>query len=218
MHPSRVMIAGAFLLAGVSAVSTVMAASNVDLSVVGKIIPSACTPTLSNGGIVDHGKIALQDFPSNNYKVLPKVTIKLEVTCDAPVMMAVKSTDNRIGTAVPAYPSPGQGELSRFGLGLASGGQKIGWYMLELGNAMADDIPVGMIESWDGKVWLDAPTHSYWQPGWMRTAHDGSHTPLPMTKFNTEVVVSTTLELRRSLPNAEETQIDGNATLDVIYL
>ena len=38
-----------------------MAASSVDLSIKGSITPAACTPTLSNGGVVMHGKISYSD-------------------------------------------------------------------------------------------------------------------------------------------------------------
>ncbi|UEL26578.1 DUF1120 domain-containing protein [Pseudomonas fluorescens] len=222
MHPSRVMIAGAFLLAGVSAVSTVMAASNVDLSVVGKIIPSACTPTLSNGGIVDHGKIALQDFPAYGYKALPQATVQLEVTCNAPMLMAVKAIDNRVGTAIPAYPTDPSSSLSRFGLGLTSGDKMIGWYELKLVNATADGAPGALIEAVNVTgPWFDANANTIWQPGWMRTVRDSSSaemTPLPVMAFTADVVVLTTLTERRNLPVTEETPMDGSATVEVNYL
>ncbi|WP_256671205.1 DUF1120 domain-containing protein [Pseudomonas gelidaquae] len=57
MQASRVLISAALLLAGVS---NVMAASSVDLGVVGVITPSACTPILSNNGVVDYGKISCE--------------------------------------------------------------------------------------------------------------------------------------------------------------
>ena len=38
------------------------AASSADLSVTGLITPSACTPSLSDGGIVDHGKLTVKDL------------------------------------------------------------------------------------------------------------------------------------------------------------
>lgn len=215
MQPSRVFITGVFLLAGVS---NAMAASSVDLTVVGTITPSACTPTLSNGGLVDNGKVSAQDFPEYGEKLLPKSSLRLEVGCDTPVMMALKSTDNRLGSARPQNGDPEGEERSGFGLGRASNGQKIGRYELATINATADDIPVGVIESWDGEKWFYAPDNSAWQPGWMRTANSTSGVPVPMTKFSTDVVVLTILAPKRNLPLAEEIHIDGSATLDVFYL
>lgn len=213
MQPSRVLITGAFLLAGVS---NAMAASSVDLSVVGTITPSACTPILSNNGLVDHGKISAQDLPDFGYKVLPKATLQLEVTCSAPTMMAIKITDNRAGTAIPSY--SGDEEVSHFGLGLASGGKKIGWYYLLMVNATADGKSAALIESIDKKTWLDASDNTAWQPDWMRTARSSSGTPLALTSLTAEVVVNTTIVSKRALPIAEEIQIDGSSTLTVEYL
>ncbi|MBS7680196.1 DUF1120 domain-containing protein, partial [Vibrio cholerae] len=39
-----------------------LAASAVDLSVRGLVIPAACLPQLSSGGLIDYGKIAQQDL------------------------------------------------------------------------------------------------------------------------------------------------------------
>lgn len=39
------------------------AASATDLSVTGVITPSSCVPSLSSGGIVDHGKLTVKDWP-----------------------------------------------------------------------------------------------------------------------------------------------------------
>ena len=39
-----------------------IAASNTDLSVTGIITPASCTPSLSDGGVVDHGKLTARDL------------------------------------------------------------------------------------------------------------------------------------------------------------
>ncbi|ANF84461.1 hypothetical protein A7J50_1020 [Pseudomonas antarctica] len=207
MQPSRVLITAALLLAGVS---NVMAASSVDLGVVGVITPSACTPTLSNNGVVDHGKVSVLDFPESGNKALPTVTLQLVVTCNAPMLMAVKATDNRAGTAL--YPWP-----EYFGLGLARGGEKIGMYMLVMGNASADDVPGIVIDSYAEGRWSNAED-TYWAAGVMRTVSSTGLAPLPLTTFKADLEVETTLTDKKNLPISDEIQIDGNATLDVVYL
>ncbi|MFL1546952.1 DUF1120 domain-containing protein [Pseudomonas sp. O39] len=207
MQPSRVLITAAFLLAGIS---NVMAASSVDLGVVGVITPSACTPTLSNNGMVDHGKISAQDFPDAGNKHLPKVTLQLVVSCKAAMLMAVKPTDNRAGSTFYDYPE-------YFGLGLASGGEKIGWYMLVTRNAIADDITRSVIESDDGESWRFAD-NTYWGVGRMRTAQGTGWNPMPLTTLKVDLEVYTTLMDKNTLPITEEIQIDGSATIDVVYL
>ena len=213
MQPSRALMTAALWLAGVS---NVMAASTVDLSVVGKITPAACTPTLSNGGVVDHGKISVQDLHPWGLTELPEGSVQLSVTCDAPTLMAVKSTDNRPGTS-----AGNNGSTSVFGLGLANGNAKIGWYILEMAQVSADDVPGAPIESANGDVWVDASGHTAWQPGFLRSVKEPGNatpTPLAMTTFKAVLEVATTLTYKKDLPVTEEIQIDGSATLDVVYL
>ncbi|AZE59473.1 MULTISPECIES: DUF1120 domain-containing protein [Pseudomonas] len=214
MQPSRALMTAALLWAGVS---NVMAASSVDLSVVGKITPAACTPTLSNGGVVDHGKISAQDLHSSLETDLPNASLQVSVICDAPTLMAIKSADNRPGTAT----DPGYESASVFGLGLASNNAKIGRYFLRMAEVSADDVPGIPIESANGGTWLDASGDTAWQPGFMRTIKDPGNsipTPLAMTTFKGVLEVVGKLNHKRNLPITEEIQIDGSATLDVIYL
>jgi type 1 fimbria pilin len=211
MKQSLTLMAAAFVLA---AVSPVYAASSVDLNVTGTITPSACTPTLSAGGVVDHGKISVQDLHPNLETTMPDVTLQLAVSCEASTLVAVKSTDNRPGTS-----TEWGGGTSNFGLGLAGGDKKVGRYALTLINALADDVPLAMIESVDGKTWFDAPPGTVWQPGWMRSlANAADTTPVPMQSFKADVVISSTLNYKRDLPVTEEILIDGSATLDIVYL
>lgn len=141
----------ALLLAGVS---NVLAASSVDLSVTGAITPAACTPALSGGGVVDHGKISFSDLnpvPSRD-TALPVASLALSVNCTAATLFAIKSSDNRGGTSA----EPGAG-LSSFGLGLVNGDKKVGWYTLKTSSSLADGVSQPVIESADGKVWFNAP-------------------------------------------------------------
>ncbi|TFF09926.1 DUF1120 domain-containing protein [Pseudomonas sp. BCA14] len=210
MQKSQLVIAAALMLAGVS---TVSAASSVDLSVTGKITPAACTPSLSRGGTVDHGKISVQDLNPRGNTQLPNATLALEVNCVGATTMAIKITDNRFGTS--AYHD---GVVSSFGLGLASNNKKIGWYEVQMNNATADGVPGEVIESVDGKTWLYAG--STWQPNWMRSLNGatGSYAPLPMQAFKADLDFITWIREKSTLPAAEEVLIDGSATLDVVYL
>ena len=50
---------------------SVLAASTVDLSVHGLIVPAACMPQLSSGGLIDYGKVAQQDLNLETATRLP---------------------------------------------------------------------------------------------------------------------------------------------------
>lgn len=212
MKQSLTLLAAALMLSGVS---TSFAASSVDLSVKGMITPSACVPTLSGGGVVDYGKISAQDLKPNGFTPLPEGRLELSVACEAATLMAVKSTDNRPGTSAESGAF-----LKNFGLGLASGDKKIGWYLLKMANATGDGVPRAIIESEDGNSWIDA-WDTIWQVGWMRTlngASGGAATPLPLQNLKVDVIVAPTLADKRSLPITEEILLDGSATFDVVYL
>ena len=105
------------------------AASSVDLTVKGLIVPSACTPSLSGGGVIDHGKISAKDLKPDNPTVIGNHTLILAVNCDAPIKFALHSIDNRASSSIG----------SNYGLGFINDTQKLGGYNLTLANPLAED-------------------------------------------------------------------------------
>lgn len=214
MKKLRSLVAVVVALAGVG---QTIAASSVDLSVKGTITPSACTPLLSNGGIVDHGKVSAKDL-IGTFNPLPPETLKLKVDCVASTLFAIKSTDNRQGTSADS--EAGGGGLSTFGIGLTHDGKKIGWYTLKLSGALADGVARPVIESFDGHTWMNADT-SIWQPSWLRSVYDaavGVPSPMPVQTLVSNLVIETTLRNVKALAIDQDTPIDGSATLDIVYL
>src|SRR5689334_13790709 len=76
-----------------------LAASSADLRVTGLITPSACTPSLSGGGIVDHGKVTVKDLKPDQPTALKRGTLYLEVNCDATTPFTLTTIDNREGSS-----------------------------------------------------------------------------------------------------------------------
>lgn len=200
-------------------VGQAVAASSVDLSVTGSITPASCTPALSAGGVVDHGKISVKDLnPVPSYHtVLPLATLGLSVNCTASTLFAIKSTDNRVGSSAEPL-----GGISSFGLGLVNGDRKVGWYTLRMSNALGDGAARPVIESINGKVWFSTPDDSQiWQPDWMRALNAGSDVspaPLPVVSLTTDLLVQTIILRKDQLPTGQELPLDGSATLDIVYL
>lgn len=202
-----------------AAMGPAMAASSVDVNVKGRITPAACTPALSNAGVVDHGKISRKDLdPHNKPTALPVATLQLRVDCSAPTLIAIKSHDNRAGSS--GEESIGQ---SNFGLGLVNGDTKVGWYLLKTANALADGVGRPMIESNDGAAWSDA-THPglVWQVNGMRALGSiagGNVAPLPLQVMILDILVETMIVRMQYLPPVgQEFALDGSASLDVVYL
>lgn len=208
------LITAAVVLANVG---HVRAASSVDVSVKGSITPAACTPTLTNGGVVDHGKRSIKDLKPNSSTALPVATLQVNVNCSASTLFALKATDNREGTAA----NPGFVTSSYFGLGLFND-VKVGWYTLKMNSSLADGLPKAVIESNDGRTWMNAPDGSQvWQPNWLRAFEGGSvgaSTPLPVTNLDADIMVEAHIISGNLLPANQEIPIDGSATLDVVYL
>lgn len=209
MNKHLIAVASALLITGTA---PAFAASTVDLTVKGIITPNACTPSLSSGGVIDHGKMSAKDLYPDRIYPLPKVTLQMTVTCDAPVIFALKATDNRIGS----------GSGSGFGLGFINGTQKLGSYTLTLGTTgsppQADGETVQAIGSFDNGVtwerWDSFETGTYLS---VATLADPS-TPRATEQLITPVAYSGYINRTDGLDLSNEVNIDGSATIEVLYL
>lgn len=125
-------------LLNVTAIAALLIASGVavagpsaTLQVKGTITPAACTPTLSNGGIVDFGVTSVSDFTEGSDLELTSKAVNLTVTCTAPTKLKFALTDNRDGTVanLDIYPShSGTVSDAAIGLGETTDDKKIGAY------------------------------------------------------------------------------------------
>lgn len=209
MNKHLIAVASALLITGTA---PAFAASTVDLTVKGIITPNACTPSLSSGGVIDHGKMSAKDLNATQITLLPKVTLQMTVTCDAPVIFALKATDNRIGS----------GSGSGFGLGFINGTQKLGSYSLTLGAngspPQADGETVQAIGSFDNGVtwerWNSFETGTYLSVATLADAN----TPRATQQLVTPVAYSGYINRTDGLDLSNEVNIDGSATIEVMYL
>lgn len=188
----------------------VLAASSVDLTVKGLITPSACTPTLSNGGAVDYGKISAKDLKVDQQTFLDSQTVQFTVTCDAATLMAMEAKDNREG-------SDANNDEMEFGLGLINGTEKLGGMELRLLNPVADSVPVATIGSYDGGVtW--GTERNLMRNNLIAPAVAGVDTPIPVQLWTADLNVMPFIAKTSGLPLTNEVAIDGSVTLTVRYL
>jgi type 1 fimbria pilin len=206
MKPLFTVLATGLMLLGSA---TSYAASTVDLTVKGLIVPSACTPVLSSGGVIDHGKISAKELNISNPTLIGTHTLSLVVSCDSAISFALHSVDNRVGSSISS---------SYYGLGLINGNQKLGWFGLILDNPVADGVAVQPIASFNGQDnWY---REKFWDPGlYMSVASmaDDSQ-PVPVKDLSLELVVETSIARTDSLDLSNEVTLDGSATLEVKYL
>ncbi|WP_428557000.1 DUF1120 domain-containing protein [Pseudomonas edaphica] len=188
--------------------ATAFAASSVDLTVKGLIVPSACTPSLSGGGMIDHGKVSAKDLNPNWGTAIGVHTLSMTVDCDAPIQFALHPIDNRAAS----------GLTTDFGLGFINETQKLGHFSLTWRGMVADGVTVQPIASLDqGKTW--AP-EKFWEPNMFMAAASMSDDtqPLPIQNLSVDLEVLTIINAAANLDLSNEVTIDGSATVEVKYL
>jgi len=185
-----------------------LAASSTDLTVTGIITPNACTPTLSGGGIVDHGKFSAKDLFLDKSTPLPIETLQLAVNCDAATAFRLLPTDNKRGTIA------GDND---FGLGLINGDQKLGGFVARLRAPMADGVAVQPLWSNNnGGTWSKAPGLYH---GTLSAfgAVGGPDTPIAVKDLLTDLRVSTQIARADSLDLTNDVVLDGSVTITIDY-
>lgn len=135
-------------------------AETVSVSIVSALAPTACTPTLTGGGVVNYGTILTSQLSATVFTALPIRQIGLTISCDAPAKVAIKSLSGRIGSLAGSTESPqGVGLNPVTLLGIASGfpvvalgfdidgTTKIGGYAIGtlVGSFTADGVAVAIV-------------------------------------------------------------------------
>ncbi|WCM50410.1 DUF1120 domain-containing protein [Pseudomonas sp. WJP1] len=186
-----------------------LAASSTDLTVTGLITPSACTPTLSGSGIVDHGKFSAKDLKQTSETPLPSQTLKLSVNCESATVFRLKSIDNRPDSDSDAGES--------FGLGKINGDQRLGNFEGVLLASEADGVAVRPLVSRDnGATWH---VSSYLRPKTLSAFGSPTTPPAPIAikDLVTDLQVNTYIARADSLDLSNEVALDGSVTLEILY-
>lgn len=190
------------------------AASSIDLSVSGMITPSACTPSLSNGGVYDLGKIAAKDLNADQPTPLPAQTLQLGIACEASTLVALKSSDNRAGSHFDSE------NTLKFGLGLVNGNEKLGSMALYMQNVAADGVemrPLGSVGS--TAEWSPTPVMSTtFLTSFTSNWNTPFLAPTPIQRLTADVQITPRIAPANTLTLTREVPIDGSATLEINYL
>ena len=199
--------------------SAVQAASIVDLAVTGLITPTACTPRLSDGAVIDYGKISQQDLKVDRSTRLPVKPLHVNIACNAPNRFALRMHDNRDGSAMV------NSEIY-YGLGLDHSGNRIGLYSMTFDplQTVVDSTAqaYGTESTTGGLAWRTANlnpisigANSYL--GFTDTAGSTAG-PSAIQTLSSTVKVETLINATQNLDLSRETALDGLATLEVVYL
>ncbi len=191
-----------------------------ELRLQARFAPMACTPTLSNGGHVELGKLSVSDLNIDKDTPLAPRPLSLTVNCDAPALFAVRMQDNRQGSAT------GIADERTYGLGVDSRQQKIGRYRLLFDPAhittdsfaqvfQTDSTTGGM--SWSIANARIAAIGATRFLGFSATSGTSSG-PSAIQTLNATLSLEAVIAPLGSLDLGNEVRLDGSGTLEIIYL
>lgn len=212
---------------------------SVDIKVRGQFVPAACTTTVSGGATVDYGTIKAETIAQDDFTMLPVKNLNLSIACEAPMKIALHTTDMRAGSAVAltgkSWNVKAQGGAydasdSDLGLGLGKAGDKnIGSWAMWMepdaikadGNAVdviaVNGFPAATESAWakpsSGTTWLAQNGDAY--KSWAAT---GTTTPIALTTLSGTLSVQAGINKGSELDLTKTVTLDGMATIQVFYL
>lgn len=205
--PSRLLALFYLLSVG----SSVLAASSTELNVTGLITPSACSPTLSADGIVDHGKVPARSLNQYEYSALPAQALDLTVSCNEPVLFVLVGMDNRADSSL------GPGFYYGLGTNIHVPTERLGTVSLAFREVMGDGERVLVLASSNqGLTWF--PESNAYPNNYMGFAHPGTLVPEPHRLLTATLQVNTSINAAAYLTLKQEVPLDGSIVLDLRYL
>ncbi|RKS18647.1 uncharacterized protein DUF1120 [Pseudomonas sp. WPR_5_2] len=184
-----------------------------------RFAPAACEPVLSNGGVVDFGRLSKSDLNADKSTRLLARSLTLRVGCDAPTSFALIMHDNRSGSATV------NSEVY-YGLGMDSQNNKIGLYSLNFDPADANADNFARLYRTDsttgGTAWStsSASPIPIGQKSYLGfTANAGSSAgPVMIQNLSTTVTVDAVIAPTNSLDLSSAIHLNGAGTIEIIYL
>lgn len=210
--------------------TSAFAAETAVLKVKGVLTNAACSPTLSNSGVVDYGTIHLGELSDSAVNQLGQKTIDLTITCDAATKVSWHLEDNRVDSRAGITVNNGDasgGAVSdtdkTYGVGLTADGVAIGNYSLfvKTANVLADGESVDTIvmdgnnDSWSTSAnGLTAGQNNRD----ITVATAGTTEPLPFKSATFPLATSLAIQDTKTLAITDDTDLDGQVTISLRYL
>lgn len=182
--------------------------------------PAACTPQLSNGGLVDYGTLLAKDLSATHETPLPTRTLQFSVSCDAPAHFALLMHDNRFGSAT------GGTDETAYGLDLDASRNKIGRYYLNIDPADFSADSFAALYRTDstsnGRAWSSSsarqiPIAANSLMGFTNSLGN-TQGPVAIQNLAGTMRIKAYLAPTQSLDLRNVVQINGSGTLEIIYL
>ncbi|MGY2259739.1 DUF1120 domain-containing protein [Pseudomonas sp. SDO55104_S430] len=188
-----------------------MAATEVELNVVGQITPNACDVLLSDNGIVDHGKVPARTLNQYELSPLPGRQLDLSVSCNEALLFVLVGRDNRADSSL------GPGFYYGLGWNVNAPDERLGAVSLAFRGAVADGQPALVLASSNlGLTWF--PENNIYPNNYMGFAKPGTLVPEPHRLLTATLSINTSINAASFLTLNQEVPLDGAIVLDLRYL
>lgn len=218
----KVILASLIALASASAFAEPTAV----LKVHGTLTNSACSPSIGNGGVIDYGYIRLGELSELENNNLGQKQVPVTITCNAPTKVGFTILDNR-GDSNAQLPVDIGGNLNQsqkyytYGVGTTTEGVKIGNYGMWMSDVTADGNrvdPIANNHDWNPDLWKKSGIPRSDAFSTIAFAATGTTAPLAITTANFNFVTNLTIRDTTALAITDDTPLDGQATMTLVYL
>ncbi|MXN76322.1 DUF1120 domain-containing protein [Burkholderia sp. 4701] len=191
-------------------------APTANLYVKGTLGVPTCTISSTNDGTYDWGEISSTLIKPGNAKTdLDPKSQSWTASCDAKTYLGFSITDNR-------KDSVSESGTTNFGLGTVNGTGKLGYYRINMENAMVDNVASNVYQTNTGTISSSTASPSKmllndtaYRHGWAK----GTSEQAMGEVFTADLVVTPTLAGSTAMngPLTEGAELDGSATLTFAF-
>jgi len=191
-----------------------------ELTLRARVVPASCIPTLSNGGVVDYGRLSVKELNIDKETVLPTKTLLFSVACDAATPFAVRMQDNRDGSAT------GGTDETSYGLDLDGTGNKIGRFYVNVDPAEFSADTLATLYRTDsttsGRAWSSAssrtiPIGANSYLGFTDSVGDSTG-PVSIQNLSGSLHIKAIVAPTQALDLRNDVRLNGSGTIEIIYL
>lgn len=204
---------------------------------------AACTPLLSNNGVVNFGSRPVSELSTTHYTQIGVRDISLTINCESATGIAITARDTRADSVTTGQDGEGKNGVKftvtnggyindptrLFGLGMTKDGKSIGSYAvlinandiaanngaetLHATMAGADAVANGQKRSWQVLSAYPLPADQSYYYTFIKA---GESTPSPVT--NAIVPLQISAAVADGLGSSEKIELDGKAVISIVYL
>lgn len=218
----KVLMASALMLC----TSAVFADPTAVLKVNGKLTASTCSVIMGNGGVIDYGYIRLNELNATENNDLGNKSIPMTIDCTAKTKVGFTMQDNRSASKakVPVTIGGNKNQTASYyiyGVGKTADDVKIGNYGLWMEDVKVDGAeadPIARNLDWSSTKWKQSgiPRSDAFQT--VSFAAPGTTTPIAFKTATFNFVTDLGIKDTDTLNITDDTALDGQATMTLVYL